>query len=178
MLKEGKYPLKIDRKGYTGITDSVDITSDTTLTDTLMYDPRFDEIAQVTMQLLDKGSGEPVFRVLISYGEHQQLTNSSGMAVMEQVRTGYFVYETGTRAFDITSGFKAEQPIKELLELFKALRNKIYLIKEPEPKMLNLERIGERQKLFFVYGGRRIEIGDSLSEPEREWLYEIIKEHK
>jgi len=89
---------------------------------------------------------------------------------------GYFEYETGTRPFDIISGIKGNQPIKELWALYKGLGNKTYRIKEPEAKMLNLERIGERQKLFFVCEGRRIEIGDSLSEPEREWLYAIMKD--
>jgi hypothetical protein len=39
-----------------------------------------------------------------------------------------------------------------------------------------MERVGERQRLCFDYGADRIEIGESLREPEREWLAAVIEE--
>lgn len=38
-----------------------------------------------------------------------------------------------------------------------------------------LERIGERQRLYFDPGADRIEIGEHLREPEREWLAAVIQ---
>ena len=38
-----------------------------------------------------------------------------------------------------------------------------------------LDRVGERQRLFFVHRGRQIEIGQFLREPEREWLATVIQ---
>lgn len=40
---------------------------------------------------------------------------------------------------------------------------------------IKLERIGERQRLYFDHGADRIEIGENLREPEREWLAAIIQ---
>ncbi|MHC4061609.1 MAG: hypothetical protein ACYSUC_03915 [Planctomycetota bacterium] len=42
---------------------------------------------------------------------------------------------------------------------------------------LRLERAGERQSLCFDYEGDSLEIGQALSEPEREWLYGLLREH-
>ena len=39
-----------------------------------------------------------------------------------------------------------------------------------------LERVGERQRLRVDFGADRIEIGNLLREPEREWLAEQLRE--
>ena len=39
-----------------------------------------------------------------------------------------------------------------------------------------LDRAGERQRLYFDYGADRVEIGECLREPEREWLASVIHE--
>jgi hypothetical protein len=41
-----------------------------------------------------------------------------------------------------------------------------------------LERVGERQRLCFDVGVDRIEIGEHLREPEREWLAAVIEAWK
>ncbi len=41
-----------------------------------------------------------------------------------------------------------------------------------------LERVGERQRLCFDNGADRIEIGEQLREPEREWLAAVIEAWK
>ncbi len=51
------------------------------------------------------------------------------------------------------------------------------LIYGPDIQNLRLERILEYQRLSFDYQSQRIEIGNGLTEPEREWLYEILKDH-
>jgi len=42
---------------------------------------------------------------------------------------------------------------------------------------LTLDRIGQRQRLYFDYKSQRIEIGKGLAEPEREWLYRVLQDH-
>ena len=43
-----------------------------------------------------------------------------------------------------------------------------------EIEQFHLERVGERQRLTFDLGAKRIEIGRTLDEPEREWLAEEL----
>ena len=43
---------------------------------------------------------------------------------------------------------------------------------------IQLDRVGERQRLTFDYGSERIEVGAYLQEPEREWLFGVIKSWK
>jgi hypothetical protein len=38
-----------------------------------------------------------------------------------------------------------------------------------------VERVGERQRLTIDVGAERVEIGPSLSEPEREWLADVLR---
>jgi hypothetical protein len=65
--------------------------------------------------------------------------------------------------------------LKEVITICKRKRN----VDVQTSKIINLklERVGEKQKLSFDYEADRIEIGETLTEPEREWLYEILKEH-
>ncbi len=39
-----------------------------------------------------------------------------------------------------------------------------------------LDRVGERQRLRFDHGAKRIEIGSVLTEPEREWLHQLLEQ--
>jgi hypothetical protein len=81
-------------------------------------------------------------------------------------------FETGTTGSDRV--FHSRLP-RELVEKY---RNRIYEIETSQLDSLRLERIGERQRLTFDHGRERIEVGKTLSEPEREWLYQIIKDHR
>lgn len=38
-----------------------------------------------------------------------------------------------------------------------------------------LGRVGERQRLTFDHGAQRVEIGEVLEEPEREWLHQVLE---
>jgi len=53
-----------------------------------------------------------------------------------------------------------------------------YTIPKNEIGEIKLERIGEKQKLTLDHGAERIEIGEFLLEPEREWLFETLKQWK
>jgi hypothetical protein len=43
---------------------------------------------------------------------------------------------------------------------------------------IRIDRVGERQRLTFDNGAKRIEIGEYLEEPEREWLFAVLKSWK
>jgi hypothetical protein len=43
---------------------------------------------------------------------------------------------------------------------------------------IRIDRVGERQRLSFDYGAKRVEVGQYLEEPEREWLLQVLKSWK
>ncbi len=93
-----------------------------------------------------------------------------------QLSPGVIEYQTGTlpcNFFDQT----AYRQFGKRPKLFEGFRNKIYKFK-PSENNLKLEYAGERQRLTFDIGVERVEIGQALSEPEREWLYNILMAHK
>jgi hypothetical protein len=87
-----------------------------------------------------------------------------------------FEYVTGTKPFNFNN-YRRSEDLEKRPKFFQSFRNKTYRIESNDPFNLQLERVGERQRLTFDIGAERIEIGDVLSEPEREWLYEVLKEH-
>lgn len=56
--------------------------------------------------------------------------------------------------------------------------NKKWTVNKKDVGEIRLDRVGERQRLTFDVGADRIEIGAFLREPEREWLYEVLKAWK
>jgi len=52
-------------------------------------------------------------------------------------------------------------------------RKKVAVAKAELGKFV-IDRVGERQRLSFDLGADRIEIGESLREPEREWLHAVL----
>lgn len=60
---------------------------------------------------------------------------------------------------------------------FQKMKSK-YMIPRTEIGEIKIERVGERQRLTIDHGIERIEIGKFLQEPEREWLFEILKQWK
>ncbi|MHC4528865.1 MAG: hypothetical protein ACYS29_13400 [Planctomycetota bacterium] len=85
--------------------------------------------------------------------------------------SGRIRFETGTRPLILgqrtQTGFCSH----------KQLDNRIYELSTIELANLRLERVGDEQRLSFDRGVERVEIGQSLSEPERQWLYEVLLEH-
>lgn len=45
-----------------------------------------------------------------------------------------------------------------------------------EVSKFTLDRVGERQRLTFDHGAKRVEIGACLDEPEREWLFGVLEQ--
>ena len=88
---------------------------------------------------------------------------------------GLFEYQTGTKPFSFN--YYTYHQSSQRPKFFQSISNKSYRIETRELKNLRLDRVGERQRLTFDMGIERIEIGETLSEPEREWLYEVLKRH-
>ena len=90
-----------------------------------------------------------------------------------------FRYDSGTPSMTFLSPWYAmrqSNPYGDWVKMFK--RRKFIEISREELGEVVLERIGERQRLYFDHGADRVEIGEHLREPEREWLADIIKEWK
>lgn len=69
---------------------------------------------------------------------------------------------------------KYSDPSEAFTKFFR--RRKSVELAKGELGRVVLDRAGERQRLYFDYGADRIEIGESLREPEREWLATVIQE--
>lgn len=92
-----------------------------------------------------------------------------------KLSVGSIRYETGTEPFDFFMWDYRQR--KEFSGFFKRFHNKVYDVESANIQNLQLERVGERQRLSFDYGAQRLEIGKALTEPEKEWLYDILKEY-
>lgn len=89
----------------------------------------------------------------------------------------YFEYETGTKPYNFNYyKYDRSQGKPNFFQSFRN-KNKNYRVELKQPVNLHLERIGERQRLTFDVGAERVEIGDTLTEPEREWLHEVLRGH-
>lgn len=88
--------------------------------------------------------------------------------------SSYIEYETGTSPVNFFNYCRYPRSEKRS-KIFKNLRNKTYRIERSFLENLQLERVAERQRLTFDVGAERVEIGETLSEPEREWLYKILR---
>jgi len=84
-------------------------------------------------------------------------------------------YQSGTEP-PAENGWSNKRQNIEALE--SPNRKSKYQIPKSQAGAVKLERVGERQRLTIDHGAERIEIGRFLSEPEREWLYEVIKQWK
>jgi len=69
---------------------------------------------------------------------------------------------------------KYNDPSEAFAKLFR--RRKVIELAKTEVGRVVLDRAGERQRLYFDHGADRVEIGESLREPEREWLATVIQE--
>ncbi len=61
---------------------------------------------------------------------------------------------------------------------FPAHSKKNYKMLKNQIGEVRLERVVEKQRLSIDYGAERIEIGHYLTEPEREWLFQVLNDWK
>jgi len=86
-------------------------------------------------------------------------------------------YKRGTVPFGGVEWNFGKRNNDELFKTFQKIKNKYSILKK-DIGDVKLERIGENQRLTIDYGSERIEIGEFLQEPEREWLLEVLKKWK
>ena len=82
-------------------------------------------------------------------------------------------YDSGVFPLDVTS-LNSRFPSADENPLTRK-RRRLTISRSEKPTFV-LERVGERQRLRLDLGAERVVIGACLSEPEREWLYGILKE--
>ena len=83
------------------------------------------------------------------------------------------LYEPGTQTI---APFSKQDRNSNPFEIFRP--KKSYKVGKKEIGEIRIDRVGERQRLSFDYGAKRIEVGESLEEPEREWLLAVLKSWK
>lgn len=89
------------------------------------------------------------------------------------LETLYLFYEPGTPA--VVPFWKQDRQQNP----FTMLRpKKSHKVGKKEIDEIRIDRVGERQRLSFDYGATRIEVGELLGEPEREWLFNVLKAWK
>ncbi len=91
---------------------------------------------------------------------------------------GRICYKTGSFS---ESFIKAEtanvQNFSDAMDIYRRYCSPKSDIDTSKITNLQLNVANNRQRLTFDFGADRIEIGPTLTEPEREWLYEILKSH-
>ena len=87
--------------------------------------------------------------------------------------TLYLLYEPGA---DPIGPFWKQDRNRNPFEIFKS--RKPVKVSKKDIDEFRIDRVGERQRLSFDYGARRIEVGEFLEEPEREWLFAVLKSWK
>lgn len=70
------------------------------------------------------------------------------------------------------------QDLSEIAAWMKKYRKRVYEAQTSKVTNLKFERVGDKKRLSFDIGADRVEIGEILSDIEKEWLYEILREHK
>src|SRR5262245_12761978 len=81
----------------------------------------------------------------------------------------------GVDTFQHDSGWVPPVPKERLRWRPMFWRPKPLEVGRAELKGLFLDRVGGRRRLYFDHGADRIEIGSTLSEPEREWLHAVLE---
>jgi phosphate/sulfate permease len=90
---------------------------------------------------------------------------------------GKLKYELGYLNIDFSNYEKATAQIDNVSALFKKTKLMKSEIETSDITNLKLEQIAQTKRLSFDYQAERIEIGESLSDADREWLYEILRDH-
>ncbi|HEX8249719.1 MAG TPA: hypothetical protein VF599_16190 [Pyrinomonadaceae bacterium] len=93
--------------------------------------------------------------------------------------TTSLIFEAGTTPFGGVSfqGFNKRRNNEDDDALPVNSKSK-YIVPKTDVGAIKLERVGERQRLTFDYGAERVEVGFFLKEPEREWLFSVLKQWK
>lgn len=87
-----------------------------------------------------------------------------------------FKYDTGTPAANFMNPYDMMRKKQNMMNPFSMVfeKRRTYELARTECPEFVLEGLGDDQRLRFDDGADRIVIGESLKEPEREWLAEVL----
>lgn len=89
MIKEGIYSLNISGKGFMGINDSVHVSSDTSITDTLEY-----ITYDLNILVRDLDSGEPIEKVEVEFDGKVYYSDRDGAIAIGTIDYGWYMVST------------------------------------------------------------------------------------
>ncbi|MFO0949748.1 MAG: hypothetical protein U0835_01070 [Isosphaeraceae bacterium] len=81
------------------------------------------------------------------------------------------VYDPGWRVPPLTEMSQATSDGRNPLS-----RGRRVVVPREDVSRFVLDRVGERQRLTFDHGAKRVEVGACLGEPEREWLFGVLEQ--
>lgn len=90
---------------------------------------------------------------------------------------GKVKYELGYLNIDLSNDEKITTQLNDMSAFFKKAKLTKSEIETSAIRNLKIEQVTHRKRLTFDYQAERIEIGESLSDADREWLHEILAEH-
>ncbi len=114
----------------------------------------------------------------------------AGYTLFQLIRTQYpeavtlegdfFKYDTGSAPTNYMNPYYGMRRNQGMVNPFSMMfqKRKIYEFSRAECPEFVLEGLGEAQRLRFDVGADRITIGESLKEPEREWLAQVLNTWK
>ncbi len=87
-----------------------------------------------------------------------------------------FTYDTGSAPMNFINPYYMMRKKQNMMNPFSMMfqKRKTYELSRAECPEFVLEGLGDDQRLRFDDGADRITIGESLKEPEREWLAEVL----
>lgn len=89
------------------------------------------------------------------------------------------IYRSGTRRLQLEFIREGDsRSIQRTKETIGRSKNKTYVFPKKERENITLEKTGDSLSLSIKYRGQRIEIGDTLKEYDKEWLYKFLKDYK
>ncbi len=145
MLPEGMYHYQVSQKGYTPVTDSLYILSDTLIQDTL------DHVTyHLTFVLKDADSGEPIGGGEILCNDQVLITDAEGVASLSDMDYGWY---------EIASSAAGFLPLENLtVEVFSDTTLELILMKEYLQVSVRIIDRAERTPVYRA----RISYGDQL----------------
>lgn len=85
----------------------------------------------------------------------------------------HLIHDPGT---ELVASFRRQDRSWNPLEPLKS--KKVCKVAKKDVGDVRIDLVGERQRLSFDYGAKRVEVGQYLEEPEREWLLAVLKAWK
>ena len=128
-LEYGLYALSAAAEGYEpAVFGGIDIFSDTGLVFSLGRS-RYD----LSVKVVDRGTGDPVYRSVISYNGLVEPTDQSGNAAIEDIEAGYWVFTIEHQDyFSLSDSILIRGDTSLVLQLTRKLASIGFLVSDPE----------------------------------------------